>query len=327
MTKARFDVTTIGEGSLRLSVPAGDQLERATNLNLAISGTEGNVVGALGNLGWKTAWFSKLPKTALGKRVLNEYRLAAIDTSEVVWAENERLATVFVEYAVTPRLTNVVFDRNLSAFSQMTAQDVNWDYLLDTQLIHLTGITASLSDSLQTILTELVKRASQKGIKLSFDVNYREKLWSTEQAHKVLLPLVKASDLLFCSQADAEKVFGCTGSPEDKLLQLSKQTQAQHIVMSCGSEGVIAWDGQHVLSQPAKDVDIIDRIGAGDGLPAGVIHGYLKTDFSGRKDFDVALEYGCTMAALAMSQFGELISCSAEHLDSYLKGPKNDISR
>lgn len=317
----RFDVTTLGEGNLRLSVPAGEQLELASSLNLAVAGAEGNVVGALARLGWQTGWVSKLPSSVLAKRVLNDYRIAGTDTSAVVFSGDERLATLFVEYAVAPRATTVIFDRKNSAFSQMTLNDVNWDYLLDTRLIHLTGITAALSDSLREVLSEIVKRAKEAGSKLSLDINYRERLWSAKEAKSFLEPLLQDIDLLFCSQADAERVFECQGASKDILLQLAKKTAAKHVVMSRASEAVLAWDSQKLISSAAKTVTIIDRIGAGDALAAGVLHGYLEDDFA------KGLEFGCSMAALAMSQFGEMVLTTRSELERLLLGGAHDILR
>ncbi len=317
----RFDVTTIGEGNLRLSAPVGEMLAQAKSLNLAIAGAEGNVAGALSQLGWKSAWLSKLPKTALGKRVLNEYHLAGIDTSSIVYTEDQRLATLFVDYALPPRSTNVIFDRKNSAFSTMTIEDVDWNYLLDTNLIHLTGITAALSDSLREVLTLSVQKAKQAGVKISIDINYREKLWTAQEANQFFMPLVQDADLLFCSQADAEKVFGCSGTHKDKLLGLSKLSNSKNIVMSQGQEGVLAWRENTVLSNEAATVEILDRIGAGDALAAGVIHGYLQDDFV------KGLRYGCLMAALAMSQFGEMVMVDKDELERLLTSDLRDIVR
>ena len=321
MIQKRFDVTTIGEGNLRLSAPVGEQLAQAKSLNLTIAGAEGNVAGALSQLGWKSAWLSKLPKTTLAKRVLNEYRLAGIDTSSIVYTTDQRLATLFVDYALPPRSTDVIFDRENSAFSTMTPDEVNWDYLLDTKLIHLTGITAALSDSLREVLNQTVKKAKAAGVKISIDINYREKLWTAEEANQFFMPLVQDADLLFCSQADAEKVFGCSGTNKDKLLKLTKLTNAQMIVMSQSQDGVLAWDGNTVLSNEAAKVEILDRIGAGDALAAGVIHGYLQ------EDFNKGLQYGCLMAALAMSQFGEMVMVDKGELEHLLNSELRDIVR
>ena len=317
----RFDVTTIGEGNLRFSVPAGEQLELAHSMNLAVAGSEGNVAGALAHLGWNTGWVSRMPPSILSKRVLNDYRLAGVDTSAVVSAPGERLATLFVDYAAPPRPTQVIFDRKDSAFTRMTLEEVNWDYLLDTRMIHLTGITVALSENLREILTGLVRRAKTLGIALSFDINYRERLWTLEDARRTLLPFIEKSDLLLCSHDDACNVLECQGTPKDALLQLVKKAGAEHVVMSVGDKGVLAWDGERILEVPAKPVTIIDRIGAGDALAAGVLHGVLQGGFAG------GLEHGCTMAALAMSQFGEMVLTTNEDLKALNTQALKDIVR
>lgn len=318
---AHFDLTTIGEGNLRLSVPAGNSLERATRLDVAIAGSEGNVAGTLASLGRRCGWVSRLPESPLGRRVVREYRGAGVDTSAVVWCRDRRLATLFVEYGARPRSTQVIFDRDDSAFSAMTVEDIDWEYLLDTRLIHLTGITAALSESVRAILGELTARARQAGIPISFDVNYRERLWSTEAASTALAALIGEVDLLFCSETDARRVFDCRGSPDEVLRGLARLTGARQIVMSRSRDGLLARDGERSLAVPASRVDIIDRIGAGDGLAAGVLHGYLQGDF------ERGLHYGSIVAALAMGRFGEMVSTSQEELDALGDGSPGGIVR
>ena len=112
----------------------------------------------------------------MAERILNEFRLTGIDLSALSWTQKGRLATLFVEYAAAPRSTQVIFDREHSSFSQMASEHVDWEYLLDTRLLHLTGITVSLSPACQQLISEAVSRAKQNRIKISFDVNYRENL-------------------------------------------------------------------------------------------------------------------------------------------------------
>ena len=109
---SRFDVTTFGEGQLRFSVPAGHRLERANQLDVHAVCTCANVTGLLARLGWSCGWISSLPTTPLGQRVANEFRLAGLDLSAVVWTDKYRLATYYVEYAVPPRSTQVYYDRS-----------------------------------------------------------------------------------------------------------------------------------------------------------------------------------------------------------------------
>ncbi|MCG8572848.1 MAG: sugar kinase [Spirochaetes bacterium] len=318
---SRFKVTTIGEGQLRLSVPAGNRLEMVDQFDVHIAGAEANVTGLLSRLGWSCGWVSSLPDTPLSKRIINEYHFSGLDYSAVKWTKNDRLALYFVEYAAPPRSTQVYYDRSHTAFTKMKAADINWDYLLDTQLLHLTGITPPLSPSLTEIVEEAVKRAKKKGIAVSFDMNYRSRLWSPNEAKKILTPLVQNIDLLFCSRTDAKIIFNIDGTKEEVVARLQELTHAKQIVTTLHREGVIGRDGKKNYYQPACEVEILDRIGAGDALVAGVIHGWLQDNFV------KGLKYGVTTAALALSQLGDQVITTRKELESLLESDKIDITR
>lgn len=317
----RFDVTTIGEGQLRLSVPAGTRLEKTYQLTVNAAGTEGNVVSLLSRLGWNCGWVSSLPAGPLGRRVVREYSTAGLDISAVVWRETGRLATYYVEYAVPPRATTVIYDRKNSCFANLTVDDIDWDYLLDTRLLHFSGITIALSDSVQQILLEAIRRAKAKGVKVSFDMNYRTLLWTPEEAAAVVRPVFREVDVLFLARGDARRMFGFEGSPQEIIEQIASLTDARHIVTSLGSEGLIGWDREQFTHQPAREVGILDRIGAGDAMVGGVLHGWLQNDFA------KGIRYGVLTAALALSQWGEQIVTNSEEVESLLDANNSDISR
>jgi len=305
---SRFDVTTLGEAMLRLSVPPGVRLETARQLDMYPAGAEANVAAALARLGRPCGWVSSLPDTSLGRLVTNELRQAGVDVTAVHWSATGRMGTYFIEFAGPPRPTQVVYDRANSCFTQLQAGQIDWEYLLDTQLLHLTGITPPLSPSCLDMVQQALQRARERGTAVSFDVNYRQKLWSSEAAATTLLPLMQKVDLLFCSQRDAINLFGCAGTPEELIMQLATQTEARHIVVSLAAEGVIGWDGKHIYRQAAPPVQMVDRIGAGDALAAGVIHGWLDGDFA------AGLRYGVTLAALALSQYGDMVITTQDEL-------------
>jgi 2-dehydro-3-deoxygluconokinase len=317
----RFDVTTIGEGQLRLSVPAGTRLEQATQFNVSVAGTEANVTGLLSRLGWHCGWLSSLPDSPLGRRVANEYRLSGLDLSAVVWSTKHRLATYYVEYATPPRTTQVYYDRANTCFTNLTAAQVDWDYLLDTRLLHLSGLTVPLSPSIRRIIEEAVERAKAKGVKVSFDMNYRSQVWSAAEAAKTVKPLIKEIDLLFCGRSDARLVFGCEGSPQEIVQQLGELTTARYLITSLSHEGLIGWDRQEFYLQPAREVGIIDRIGAGDAMVGGVLHGWLQGDFV------KGLRYGVLTAALALSQYGDQLVTTSAEVESLLDSTNSDIAR
>jgi 2-dehydro-3-deoxygluconokinase len=318
---SRFEVTSFGEALLRLSVPAGTRLEIARQLDMQPAGAESNVVAALARLGRRCGWLSALPDSPLGRLVANQLRLAGVDVSAVAWSETGRIGTYFVEFAVPPRATQVVYDRANSCASQLEPAQIEWEYLLDTRLLHLTGITPALSAGCQEIVVEAIQRAKAAGVAISFDVNYRAKLWPVEMAAATLLPLMQEVDLLFCSRRDACTLFGCDPDPERLISQLADQTQARQMVVSLAEEGVIGWDGRQLHTQAARPVQVIDRIGAGDALAAGVLHGWLAGDFA------AGLRYGVTLAALALSQHGDMVITTREELEMLAAEVGPDVVR
>jgi 2-dehydro-3-deoxygluconokinase len=317
----RFDVTTFGEGQLRYCVPAGKRLEQATQFEVFVTGTEANVTSLLSRLGWRCGWLTGLPNNPLGRRVVNEYKLSGLDVSAVVWFPAGKLATYYVEYAHPPRSTQVYFDRANTCFTSLTTNQIDWDYLLDTNLLHLSGLTVPLSPTVRDIIIEAVQWAKAKGIRISFDMNYRQRVWSVEEAAATVKPIIKEVDLLFCGRGDAQRVFGCSGSPQEIVQQLAELTNAGHIVTSLSGEGLIGWDRQQFYHQPAREVVLVDRIGAGDAMVGGVLHGWLQGDFV------KGLRYGALTAALALSQWGDPVMTSPAELETLLTSSPTDITR
>lgn len=319
--QTRFDVTSVGEGQLRLSVPAGTRLEQADRFSIHTSGTEANVTCNLSRLGWRCGWMSALPDTPLGRRVAGEYRSTGLDLSAVQWSHDHRLATYYVEYAVPPRSTQVYYDRADTCFTNLTPEDVDWDYLLDTRILHLSGLTMPLCNNAYHIIKEAITRAKAKGVLVSFDMNYRSRLWSPEEASYNVTPILPNLDLLFCGLRDAETVFGLTGNPKEVLTGLGELTGAGHIVMSMSNEGMVGWNRAAFYREPARNVVILDRIGAGDAMVAGVLHGVLQGDFK------KGLTYGALTASLALSQYGDQPVTTREELEDLLTTGSADIIR
>jgi 2-dehydro-3-deoxygluconokinase len=200
MTEPRFDVTTLGEMLIRLSVPSGKRIENATQLEVYPAGAEANVVTLLSRLERRTCWLGALPKNPLGRLSVNALRVAGVDTGGVRWNETGRMGTYHVEFGEPPRGIQITYDRAHSCATQLGVNDIDWDLLLDTRLLHLTGITPALSPSCFEIILEVVRRAKERGMPISFDINYRQKLWSEADAAKTLSPLIQNVELLFCSQ-------------------------------------------------------------------------------------------------------------------------------
>ncbi|MBK8046311.1 MAG: sugar kinase [Anaerolineales bacterium] len=318
---SKLDVSTTGEIMLRLSVPAGRRLETAAQFDVNPGGAEANVVALLARLGWRTSWAGALPASPLGRLVAGSLRSAGVAVDNVVWSATGRMGVYFVEFAASPRPTQVLYDRANSCAAQLTPAQMAWGDLLDTRLLHLTGITPALSASCAEVVLEALDRAHRAGVPVSFDVNYRQALWEPSQAAAVILPMLQGIDLLFCAKRDASQLFACVGRPETMLRDLAGLTQAKTVVLTLGDEGVIAWNGEEYMRAPAVPVESVDRLGAGDALAAGVMHGWLQDDLQ------KGLRAGVALAALALSQYGDMVVTTAGELESLLADSKSAVLR
>jgi 2-dehydro-3-deoxygluconokinase len=319
--KPRFDITSLGETMLRLSVPLGQRLDDARRLDVQVGGAESNVCLALARLGRRCGWLGRLPDHRLGDLVVRALRADGVDVSAVRRAPGERVGTYFVEYAAEPRAIQVVYDRADSAAARMAVGDVDWGYLLDTRLLHVTGITAALSQSCYEIVEQAIGRARAAGVAVSFDVNYRAKLWDAATAGARLRPLLAEADILFCKSADATLLFGCAGEPRELVAGLKALTRADVIFSTFGERGAALLHGDEFAQQPALPVRIVDRIGSGDAFAAGALDGWLDGDVC------EGLRRGVALAAIALSQHGDYPLTSRAELAAALAQKRRDVAR
>lgn len=306
------DVSAFGETMLRLSVPSGERLDAARALAVEVAGAEGNVMAALARLGRRCMYVSALPDQPTGRLAANVLRETGMDISGMIWRSSGRIGLCFVEFAGPPRATQVVYDRAGSCAAALTPDDLPWARLLDARVLHVTGITAALSEALSEATLLAKQRAAAAGVAFSFDVNYRSRLWTAEQARPVVQALAHGADVLFCKEADARLLFDCQGESEAVLAELAERTGAHQVVMTVGERGVFGWRPGEVLHVPARPVTIIDRIGAGDALAAGVLDGWLEGSLAR------GLEMGTVLAALVLSQHGDMLRTTRAEAEALL---------
>ncbi|GAC1384150.1 MAG: sugar kinase [Herpetosiphon sp.] len=317
----RFDVTTVGETMLRLSVPTGLRLDDTRTLDLEVGGAESNVLVALARLGRRCGWISRLPDHALGSAVLRSLRADGVDVAAVKRVTGERVGSYFIEFATQPRAIQVIYDRAASAASRMSTDDIDWAYLLRTRILHLTGITAALSESCYALTVEAMRRAHAAGVLVSFDVNYRAKLWDAPTAATKLRALVEQADILFCKSSDATLLFGCDGDPRVQMAALKSLTRADTVVCTFGAQGAALLHADVWSMQAAIPVQIVDRIGSGDAFAAGMLDGVLDGDPR------AGLRRGVALAAIALSQHGDRILTNREELRAVESQEAPDVAR
>ncbi|MEZ4589785.1 MAG: sugar kinase [Chloroflexota bacterium] len=300
-----FDVITLGETMLRLTPPHDQRLAQAQQLTVDVGGSESNVAVGLARLGLHVAWLSRLPRSPLGERVAGTLRGWSVDTSQVAWADDARLGLYFWEDAAPPRPNLVLYDRQGSAMSQMTPADL--PVQLNGRHLHLSGITPALSAEAAATAVRAAELAQAAQMTISFDLNFRRKLWEPAQARSGCQPLLHAADLLLLPLRDAQLVLDIDPvlTPEAALSALAGHYPGKTIVLTLGEQGAAAVDGNgRFHHQPAISTSGGYRLGSGDAFAAGVIYGrYFAGDDASLAQ---ALRWGVAMAALKRTIPGDM---------------------
>jgi 2-dehydro-3-deoxygluconokinase len=316
-----FDVVTLGEAMLRLSVPPGTRLEEADRLDLHIAGAEANTAIALAQLGRRVTWLSRLPDNPLGRRVGRELRANGVDVSHLHWVSEGRMGVYFVEMATPPRGVSVVYDRAGSAAAGMEAGDFPLELVEAAKVVHLSGITPALSDSCRRLALEVARRARNAGCRVTVDINYRAKLWSPESANECLTALATGADLVVLTREDARDVFGFGGEPEAVASAARKMLEVGTVVLTLGDQGSM-WDSETGSGRvDAFPTEVVDRLGAGDAFMAGVIDGLLDDDL------ERGMKTGSLLASLALGSHGDHVTTTRAEVDRLIEGGSRAIDR
>lgn len=303
-----FDLTTIGEGQIRLTVPQGERLSQTRQLRMTAACSEANVSGLLAQLGRRTSWCSVLPEGDLAERCLSEFRSVGVDMTNMIRVPQGRVALYFMEPGEAPMPSQVTYDRLNTPFRAIMSDQVDWESMLDTRLVFVTGITASLTENTAAIVREFVDRAAERGIDIALDVNYRSLLWTAGEARDVLGPIARKARIIFCSRRDAETVFGITGEKSESSRRLREEFGAEHVVSTDQTEGVYYAGPGGEYDFSVDRVPVVDRPGAGDAFVAGTLHGYLDDDVL------AGIGYGMRIARFALTHHGDLTYISPKEL-------------
>lgn len=303
-----YDLTTFGEAQIRLTVHKGERLATANELRMTPAGSEANVAGVLAQLKRKTAFATVMPTGDLAQRFINEYRGVGVDLSHVVQQPGGRMALYFMEPGDPPLPARVTYDREWTPFRVIGPESFNWDALLDTEVLFLTGITAALTTNTARTVTYAAQEAARRGVRVALDINYRGLLWSTEQARAVLEPLLDVTSILFCSRLDGIKVFNAEGDGPTINRWLRETYSLDHVVSTDSTAGVYYSGLEGDAVYQVESITVTDRPGAGDSFVAGTLHGYLDGQV---RD---GIEYGLRTSKLALTHYGDLTHVSPSEL-------------
>jgi 2-dehydro-3-deoxygluconokinase len=325
------EIVTFGEAMIRLSPPNFARLEQAQSLDVKVGGAELNTAVGLARLGHSAAWVSRLTNNPLGRLIANRAREAGVSNEHVVWTDDDRVGVYFLEFGAAPRASSVLYDRKSSAIAAIKPGMVNWPAVFaGAKWFHVTGITPALSPTAAEATREALRQAREAKVRISMDLNYRGKLWTKAEAGRCMTDFMQYCDVLITTEEDTEIVFGVTGKDYEEVAAKLVQRFPLQVVAITLRENPLVWKNTwtamayqqgKVFKTRSYEVEIVDRLGAGDSFAAGLIHGLLEGDLQ------KALDFGVAASAIKHSIPGDFAWITRQEVEAMLKGSGLRISR
>lgn len=332
-------VVTLGEIMLRLSTPGFQRFVQAQRFDATYGGGEANVAVALANYGLESHFVSKLPAHEIGQAAVNHLRRYGVSDRFVVRG-GDRVGVYFLETGASQRPSKVVYDRAGSAVTTLTPDEVDLAAAFDgARWFHFTGITPALGETPRRTVAAAARAAKAAGATVSCDLNFRAKLWTTEEAQATMRPLMEHVDVCIANEEDAERCLGLTAGAtdvegaeldEEGYFRLAERlrrefafeavaiTLRESFSASHNGWSAVLHDGA-ACSEPVRstryDIQIVDRVGGGDSFASGLIAGLLQKD-----DSRAALEFAVAASCLKQTIPGDFNLVSRGEVDSLAAG-------
>lgn len=331
-------VVTFGEILLRLAPQGYLRLFQNNVFEYSFCGAEANVAVSLANFGLESTFVTKIPDSDVGQAAINSLRYFGVNTSKIVRGGG-RLGLYYLEKGASQRSSKVIYDRTCSSIAEAEINDFDWDIIFEgADWFHFTGINPALSQNLADICLEACKKAKQKGITISCDLNYRKKLWSTEQAGQIMSRLMFYVDVCIANEDDAENIFEIkaentsvsTGELDyDGYKEVAKKL---HDRFACKYVAITLrtsisandnkWAGMIYTAEKNEyyfskeyTIHIVDRVGGGDSFGAGIIYGLTQ-----KLSYRECLEFAVAASCLKHSIEGDFNRVSVDEVKSLMSG-------
>ncbi|MBE7087544.1 MAG: sugar kinase [Clostridiales bacterium] len=329
-------VITFGELMLRLAPENYLRFVQSDKLEATFGGAEANVGVSLANYGVDVAVVTKLPSHEIGQSAVNSLRRYGVDTSMIVRG-GDRVGIYYCEKGASQRPSKVIYDRAYSSIAMASPDDFDWDKIFENaSWFHFTGITPAISDNMAEITLQAVKKAKEKGITTSCDLNYRKKLWSKDKANKVMGEVCKYVDYCIANEEDAKDVFNIEADNTDieggKLNHEGYVSVAKQLTERFNFKGVAItlreslsandnnWSAMLYTDEKAYfskkyTMHIVDRVGGGDSFGAGLIYSLIN-GFDSQK----AIEFAVAASCLKHSIEGDYNMVSVQEVETLMNG-------
>lgn len=292
-------IITFGEIMLRLATHGFYRFTQATDYEATFGGCAANVAVSLANFNEDVSFVTKLPTHDIGQCAVNDLRKYGVNTTMIVRGGN-RVGIYYLEKGASQRPSKVIYDRAGSSISEASPTDFDWkEIFLDADWFHFTGITPALNPQVAQITLEACKEAKKQGLQISCDLNFRKKLWTSEQANKTMSEIIPYVDVCIANEEDAEKVFSIHASQTNVLtgelnregyIEVAKEiserfhchtvaiTLRKSISASDNKWSAMLYQGGQAYFSKEYAIHIVDRVGGGDSFGAGLIYGLRHFD-------------------------------------------------
>lgn len=327
-----------GELLLRLNPPHYQKIQQASQFQVNYGGAEANVLMSLSNFGHQTKFVTKVPQHQVGKCAIKQLASFDVDTSEIIQSEG-RLGIYFLEQGNGPRTSEVIYDRAHSCFAQAEVSDFDYEQML-TGVTHLclSGITPALGASVAKSCYQLIVEAKKRQIFVSYDSNYRAKLWSHQEAKQFLEMILPYVDAAFLGVADFQYILQYAvpeGTIETQLTALYQELvhnypnihylastkRTVHSMSENSLQSLLYTQGELYIS-PEQRFQILDRVGGGDAFTAGVLHG-IVSESSPQK----IVEFANCASVLKHSIAGDVNLATREDVEAFWQHGTQTIKR
>lgn len=292
------EVVTLGE-CMALVYPYDPvELAHSQRLCLDIAGAESNLCIGLSRLGHSARFISRVGEDPFGTLIVSLLQKEKVITDSVVTDPQSPTGVFFREHLADGQ-RRVYYYRRGSAASGLYEGDLSEEHFRNAKIVHLTGITPALSASCASACWKAIDLAHQVGALISFDPNFRPRLWDASTARAVMLPFIGQADILLMGHEDAVAVLGI--KDEKEALAYAASLGPKIVVMKLAERGACLWENGHCINVPAYPADkVVDPVGAGDGFDAGFLSAYLR-----QQDLQACLQLGARVGACAVTVEGD----------------------
>ncbi|MHC6220853.1 sugar kinase [Arthrobacter sp. MMS24-S77] len=266
-------VLTLGETMALMASDKAGPLAHASTMSLGIGGSESNVAIGLQRLGVQAVWCGRVGADSLGQLVQREIRAEGVDVRATV--DDEAPTGLMIKERRTPTAQKVAYYRSDSAGSRIAPDDVDERLIAGAALLHVSGITPALSPQAASTLRYAIAAAGASGVPVSFDLNYRSKLWDADTAGRAYREVIPQVDIVFAGLEEAQLAVGPAGDAEEAARLIAAMGPSQ-VVIKLGANGALAYIDGQLFRQEAMAIDALDTVGAGDAFVAGYLAEFVE---------------------------------------------------